>query len=167
MQAISSGNFNSSKSKKDRQYIDQKKYKYKRTHNNVQSTLQKTKNRATRNPLKTRGDSLCCYRKASEQFPTTVNLKCYLYTIISSCLVLARGVVVNTATKISNLVHTNRFWNNPFSHCIVYPPDLRILITPLYLQTRLIKYIHYWNLQFLTMYFLSKLRFSSLGYRCP
>jgi hypothetical protein len=114
MQAISSGNFNSSKSKKDRQYIDQKKYKYKRTHNNVQSTLQKTKNRATRNPLKTRGDSLCCYRKASEQFPTTVNLKCYLYTIISSCLVLARGVVVNTATKISNLVHTTRFWNNIF-----------------------------------------------------
>jgi hypothetical protein len=27
---------------------------------------------------------------------------------------LARGVVVNTATKISNLVHTTRFWNNIF-----------------------------------------------------
>ena len=45
--------------KKDRQYNGQKIKKYKMTNKDLQNIAQKTKDRATRTPLKSRGELMC------------------------------------------------------------------------------------------------------------
>ena len=51
--------------KKDRQYNGQKIKKYKMTNNDLQNIAQKTKDRATRTPLKSRGELMCSGRDSS------------------------------------------------------------------------------------------------------
>ena len=73
-------------SKKDRQHNDRQK-KDKRTNNYLQNTAQKTKDRATRTPIKT-GDELRYSGRVSSSCSTTVT----------------HGVTLDTNTVISHVV---------------------------------------------------------------